>query len=124
MVYSKRITKLDEETHKNECLQNAPHDYLEKLDSLADKKLIQDVAKQLQRIFESEKGKPPGMISFFNLGFWTLMLFSCLIDADRISSADFEYPENSQYRNNTHIDWSIPAYRLEQFISQFKGENL
>ncbi len=49
------------------------------------------------------------------------MLFSCLIDADRINSADFEDPENGEHRNIV-VDWSIPVFRLEQFIDQFKGE--
>ncbi|RLD70678.1 MAG: CRISPR-associated helicase/endonuclease Cas3, partial [Bacteroidetes bacterium] len=119
--FTKRIKKEDEKTHKQECVQNAPQDYLKKLESLSDQKLIEDVLKQIKIIFESEKGKPPGMITFFYLGFWTRMLFSCLIDADRINSADFEDPENGEHRNIA-IDWSTPIFRLEQFIDQLKGE--
>ena len=117
-----RINKADEKTHKDECLKNAPRDYLEKLNVLADKKLIEEVIMQIQRIFESEKGRSPGIITLFNIGFWTRMLFSCLIDADRINSADFEDPENVQHRNSTTIDWSKPIARLEKFISQFHVE--
>ncbi len=67
--FSKRINKPDEKTHKQECLQNAPQDYLAKLESLSDQTLIEDVLKQIKIIFESEKGKPPEIISFFVLGF-------------------------------------------------------
>ena len=118
--FAKRIKKEDEKTHKQECVQNAPQDYLKKLDCLSDQKLIDDVLTQIKSIFASEKGKPPGRISFFYLGFWTRMLFSCLIDADRINSADFEEPENGEHRNIA-IDWSIPIFRLKQFIDQLKG---
>ena len=120
--FIKRINKADERTHKQECLHNAPQDYLEKLESLSDQTLIEDVLKQIKIIFEAEKGKPPGKITFFYLGLWTRMLFSCLIDADRINSADFEEPDNGEHRNIA-VDWSIPVVRLEHFIDQLKGEN-
>ncbi len=117
-----RMDKPYDKTHKDECLQNAPQHYLEKLDALVDRELIENVRTQLQKILEFEKMKSPGTIQFFNLGFWTRMLFSCLIDADRINSADFEYPENTRHRNNTPVDWLVPVNRLEKFINQFKGE--
>lgn len=120
--FSDRMKKLDGKTHKNECLRNAPRCYLEKLDTLADKELIQDVLQQLQKVIQIKDEKPPVNIQSFNLGFWTRMLFSCLIDADRINSADFEYPANTQHRNNSPVDWSVPVNRLEQAINEFSGE--
>jgi CRISPR-associated endonuclease/helicase Cas3 len=120
--FSGRMKKLDEKTHKNECMKNAPRYYMEKLDTLADKKLIQNVLQQLQNVIQIKNEKPPVNIQSFNLGFWTRMLFSCLIDADRINSADFEYPENTQHRNNSSVDWSVPVNRLEQAINEFNGE--
>ncbi len=117
-----RMNKQDEKTHKNECLKNAPRDYLEKLASLADKDLIQTILKHLQKIGQVEDLLPEKPVRYFNLGFFTRMLFSCLIDADRINSADFEFPENTQHRNNSSIDWSIPVNRFEQAINEFNGE--
>lgn len=120
--FLKRIKKSDDKTHKNESLQNAPQHYLDKIDTLADKELIQEVLTQLQKVIQIEDRKLPITIQSFNLGFWTRMLFSCLIDADRINSADFEYPENSQHRSDTPINWSIPVDRLELAIKEFSGE--
>ncbi len=120
--FSARMKKSDDSTHKNECLKNAPQYYLEKLDALSDKELIQNVLQQLQKVIQIKNEKLPVNIQSFNLGFWTRMLFSCLIDADRINSADFEYPENTQHRNNSSVDWSVPVNRLEQAINEFNGE--
>jgi len=120
--FSGRMKKLDERTHKNECMKNAPQYYMEKLDTLTDKELIQNVLQQLQNVIQIKNEKLPVNIQSFNLGFWTRMLFSCLIDADRINSADFEYPENTQHRSNSSVDWSIPVNRLEQAINEFSGE--
>jgi len=120
--FSGRIKKMDDKTHKNECLKSAPRYYLENLDALANKELIQNVLQQLQKVIQIKNEKIPVNIQSFNLGFWARMLFSCLIDADRINSADFEYPENIQHRNNTPTDWSIPVNRLELAIKEFSGD--
>ncbi len=120
--FSDRMKKQDNKTHKNEGQKNSPQYYLEKLEALADKELIQNVLQQLQKVIQINNEKLPVNIQSFNLGFWTRILFSCLIDADRINSADFEYPENSQHRNDKLIDWSIPVSRIEQAVSEFKGE--
>ena len=120
--FSARMKKLDKKTHKNESLKNAPRHYLEKLAVLADKDLVHSVLIQLQKVGQVEDILPDKPIRYFNLGFLTRMLFSCLIDADRINSADFECPENSRHRNNSPIDWSIPVNRIEQAITEFNDE--
>lgn len=120
--FSKRMKKTDNKTHKDECLENAAQDYLKRLDVLAGKDLIQTVLIQLQKVGQVEDLLPDKPLRNFNLGFFARMLFSCLIDADRINSADFEYPENAQHRSNLPIDWDIPVNRLEQAIKEFKGE--
>ncbi len=119
--FLKRMAKQDAKTHKNECLKNAPKCYLEKLESLVDRQLLKDVYAQLQKLACKGEKQLPETIQFCNLGFWTRMLFSCLIDADRVNSADFEYPENSQYRSNGDVDWSIAIDRLELAIQEFEG---
>lgn len=120
--FIKRMEKSDEKTHKNECMGNAPQYYLQKLDALTGKELIQSILQQLQNVTQIKDKTIPVNIQSFNLGFWMRILFSCLIDADRINSADFECPENTQHRSDSSVDWSSPVSRCEQAISQFKGE--
>lgn len=115
--FSGRMGKSDDKTHKKESLNSAPEHYIKRLHGLADKALIQNMWEQLRVIGQA----PNKSIRSFNIGFFCRMLFSCLIDADRINSADFEYPENKQHRNN-RPDWAVPIQRLEQAISQFNGE--
>lgn len=55
----------------------------------------------------------------FQLGFLTRLLFSCLIDADRTNSIQFEFPERSSELADTQVDWSIPVNRLEAKYDEF-----
>ncbi|MCF6238985.1 MAG: CRISPR-associated endonuclease Cas3'', partial [Candidatus Marinimicrobia bacterium] len=113
-----RMSKPDNKTHKNESLSSAPEHYIEKLNLLLNKELIQNIWGQLNVIAQA----PNQSIRSFNVGFFSRMLFSCLIDADRINSADFEHPENKEHRNNVPVDWATPIKRLEQAISEFDGD--
>ncbi|MFK5984305.1 MAG: CRISPR-associated helicase Cas3' [Pseudomonadota bacterium] len=117
--FFKRMKKVEEDTHLKECIENAPEHYLKKIEKLTNKQLMSDVLQELEQVVKNEKHE---LIRCFNLGFWTKILFSCLIDADRINSSDFELPDNTSHRNNQSIDWSIPVNRLEQAIKEFKGE--
>jgi len=56
-------------------------------------------------------------IKCFYIGFWTRFLFSCLIDADRINSADFENPNNTSHRNKA-VSWDIAINRLMLFLTE------
>lgn len=121
-VFLNRMNKSDERTHKNECLRNAPESYQNQLHAILDKNFIQTVLKQLQKIGDIEDsllGKP---LRYFNVGFFARLLFSCLIDADRINSADFECPGNTKHRNSSSIEWAIPIDRMELAIKDLKGE--
>ena len=116
--FTKRMGKSDNNTHKIECIQKAPKDFLDFVKNEINLKFIENMFNQLKNIMV--KNKP--IVNDFNIGFWTRMLFSCLIDADRTNSADFEHPENEIHRSTKKVDWSIPVNRLENFITNFKGD--
>ena len=111
--FQKRMVKPDPDTHLQECLQNADLSIKERAQKLASKPLLQTMLTQIQAICISNPSKT---IQQFYLGLWTRFLFSCLIDADRINSADFEYPDNAAYRNRP-VQWPIAVKRLESFIT-------
>ena len=53
---------------------------------------------------------------------WGSFLFSCLIDADRINSADFEKEEQSQLRSlNYKPDWQSAIDKLEAKLAGFES---
>jgi CRISPR-associated endonuclease/helicase Cas3 len=114
--FKDRILKDDALTHLAECQQNADPAILERAHKLADKNLLAAMLTQLKPLMTP----PSKTIQQFNLGFWTRFLFSCLIDADRISSADFENPENVRFRNRDKIRWDIAIDRLETHLRQLQ----
>jgi CRISPR-associated endonuclease/helicase Cas3 len=64
------------------------------------------------------------MIGAFTLGMLTRFLFSTLIDADRLDSANFENPKLEAIRNgNTFIDWKGLIVKLERHLGKFELRN-
>jgi CRISPR-associated endonuclease/helicase Cas3 len=60
----------------------------------------------------------------FRAGLLTRFLFSCLIDADRTDTADFENPENAELRHNSRYPaWGEFITALEQRLEQFETRN-
>lgn len=119
--FYKRMEKDDNKTHKSECIENASKDYLKQINLLLNIELLESVVIEINKLAAISGDKNAQQIWSFHQGLWTRFLFSCLVDADRMNSADFEKPENVQYRNNK-IDWSIAVNRLEQAIHKFKGD--
>lgn len=113
---SKRLTKVDELTHLKNCLENADKQLLAKVESIVNDTLIiqlfEPIRLMLQRSDISLKGK------MFYLGCFTRFLFSCLIDADRINSADFEHQHQKSLRQlDKKPNWQIAIDSLEQYLS-------
>lgn len=115
-LFKKRIEKLDEQTHLSECQQKGAG-ILQQAQALASKDLLIAMLKRLKTLTN-----PSETITYFNRGMWTRFLFSCLIDADRISSADFECAENTAYRQRQKPDWVIAVARLENRLKQFADQ--
>ncbi len=116
--FIERMYKEDEKTHKTESLGCADKDLIQELENLLDQEFVRRILTHIAKIAQKQKS----LVRHFNIGIFTRMLFSCLIDADRISSADFENPENKQHRNAQPVDWSIPISRFERALSELKGE--
>lgn len=112
--FNQRIKKSDTLTHLEECTQNADDHILEKAKLLASESLVNTMIAQLDQFTQS---KQPNTIKQFYIGFWTRFLFSCLIDADRINSADFENPYQAAHRNKPVL-WDIAIHRLECFLTE------
>jgi CRISPR-associated endonuclease/helicase Cas3 len=119
--FKERMQKLDNYTHLEECQQNAAPEIIQHAQQLADKALLSAMQKQFDQLMTLAKSQNSTMIFQFYLGFWTRFLFSCLIDADRINSADFENIEQADYRNR-QVDWTIAVDRVAHFLSQFPAK--
>lgn len=115
--FLRRMNKDSKKTHLDECKKRADKDVLDKVNKLAVLSTIQECSQQLRKLFDPSRKRSP-LIQAFHLGLWTRFLFSCLIDADRIDSADFENPQNKKLRLKTQPDWQVAIDRLEKKLAQ------
>jgi CRISPR-associated endonuclease/helicase Cas3 len=118
--FRRRITKDDAKTHFEECVENADPEIIHRLEELTTKEFLKNFLGKIVDIVQPDK-KESDLVKAFRLGLLTRFLFSCLIDADRIDSADFEYPDNRRYRLSGTVDWQIAIDRLEAKIAGFTG---
>lgn len=116
--FMERMGKDDRKTHNTESCNSAPEYLIEQLEQLFNQELVRQTLVQIEKVTQSQGGAA----RCFNVGFFARMLFSCLIDADRINSADFETPDNKQHRSNYPPAWSAPIDRFEQALTELKGE--
>ena len=118
-VWKKRFEKEDELTHLAECEQNADEAVKQKARELAGENLIRSLLNAVKPILSdptiNEKTKE------FYLGCLTRFLFSCLIDADRINSSDFERETQKEVRRLTEKpDWQSAIDKLETHLAGFE----
>lgn len=116
-----RIRKADDLTHLQECIKAADTEILTKAASFASLDFIKDVVNKLKQ-HSAEASGYSEIVRAFNLGFYTKFLFSCLIDADRVNSADFENPEYSQHRHQKP-NWEDACLRVEAFVATLECRN-
>lgn len=121
-VFSDRMKKSDDKVHLNECKLNADDEILEEIERLANVDLIKEMLGDLRKFINFDD---PTMVDYFNLGFFTRFLFSCLIDADRLSSAEFEDEArfDERLKNSRPVKWSVAINRLESHLSSLPIRN-
>jgi len=115
-AFTKRIGKSDEKTHLKECFSFLECHNLEKINNLVGGKLIETCIGHIAALVSSNSEESE-VVKYFNLGLWTRFLFSCLIDADRIDSSDFDNPANREYRRKGQPDWDLVVERLEERLA-------
>ncbi len=115
--YSQRVAKDYKKTHFEEILDKAPGELVELAKDIL---LADEVLNELMGVFK----KIPHKGQDIYLGMLCRFLFSCLLDADRIDTANFENPENKDVRlNNQYPGWDRFITALEKRLSEFIIEN-
>ena len=121
VVWQKRFNKDDSLTHLSECLQNTDESVLRQAEGLADKALLVQMLAPLKAVLMLPEAQAGHQIKEFYLGCFTRFLFSCLIDADRINSADFERENQKKIRRlQEKPDWQAAIAKLEAKLAQFE----
>lgn len=125
-TFSKRMRKPDERTYLSEVLQKADAHLLARARSLLAKpEMIQAFQIWVSRILDKAPGATPGdkaasPASSVQLGLLVRALFSCLIDADRIDTADFEHPGQARRRlRGNYPAWDTLIERFETRLATF-----
>ncbi len=121
-IFTRRTSKWDDQSHLREAIS--------KMDALIGKRfrelssmpsLIGGIEDSLRKIVRGEKVEA---IIRFKVGLLVRSLFSCLIDADRIDTADFEKPLAARYRlNRQYTEWPLLIERLEKHLQGFTLRN-
>ncbi|WP_032091951.1 CRISPR-associated helicase/endonuclease Cas3 [Necropsobacter rosorum] len=118
-TWKKRFEKADELTHLAECERNADKIVGQTAQTLAGENLIRELLNAFKPILSDKETNKKS--KEFYLGCLTRFLFSCLIDADRINSADFEQEHQKDIRRLTKKpDWQTAINKLEARLAGFE----
>ena len=119
-IWKKRFEKEDELTHLAECEQNADEAIQQKAHELVGENLIRSLLNAVKPILSGQTTN--NKIKEFYLGCLTRFLFSCLIDADRINSSDFEREAQKEIRRLAEKpDWQSAIDKLETHLASFEN---
>ena len=119
-IWKKRFEKENELTHLAECEQNADEAVRQKARELAGENLIRSLLNAVKPILSDQATN--NKIKEFYLGCLTRFLFSCLIDADRINSSDFEREAQKEIRRLTEKpNWQSAIDKLETHLPSFEN---
>jgi len=121
--FNRRMTKSPEKTHFDEANSYMNDEIKLKFDTIISESLfIKDLIYKLRSLRETNDSKET---LSFKYGLLIRFLYSCLIDADRLNTADFEFPSGAKLRNNgDYVAWNILIERLNTKLLDFeKKEN-
>jgi CRISPR-associated endonuclease/helicase Cas3 len=118
--FKKRMDKLEENTHSDEALSNLETSEVQQLNDILSKNVGKQLLDKLATLKESNDLKET---LTFKYGLLIRFLFSCVIDADRLDTADFEFPQNEQVRNyGQYYAWETLIERFNNKIKEFENK--
>ncbi|MGB8213616.1 MAG: CRISPR-associated helicase Cas3' [Anaerolineales bacterium] len=119
--FTRRMEKAEENTHTDEAFFNLGEQ--EKLTInrlLADEKLVKQLIEKFKLLKEDKDSQDT---SLFKCGLLIRFLLSCLLDADRLDTADFETPHNVRIRNyGQYHPWETLIQRLDNKLGEFENK--
>ena len=124
--FTKRMNKRDDRTHLAEAVRNMDSPIKNRFHELVNTSgLIDGLKESIRQVMSRDAVKRldprANPIIQFKLGLLVRFLFSCLIDADRVDTADFEKPKAAKYRpNGIYAQWPRLIERLERHLQGFE----
>jgi CRISPR-associated endonuclease/helicase Cas3 len=120
-AFNKRMGKPDERCHLTEITGKVEDELLKKINNLlTDGECVNEIVDLLKRINQINNNE---ILKRFQAGLSVRMLFSCLIDADRTDTANFENPEHASLRQDGNfVEWDVLIDRLEKKLQDFENK--
>ena len=118
--FTKRMGKPGDKTHLDEARKAADPAVLARCAALlADPDLVEELTCVLREVAQQNRVAGAGtQATFQQLGLVVRFLFSCLIDADRTDTANFEDPRGERFRpSGAYPGWLTLRQRLEQHLA-------
>jgi CRISPR-associated endonuclease/helicase Cas3 len=111
-----RLRRHEAKTFRQECVEKADPVILSEIDRLlGSSSLLEEFKTVASHLKASTNGKTTRLIAFSLL---TRFLFSCLLDADRLSTANFEKVRDARFRTTGYIpNWPSLVAKLEDHLS-------
>ncbi|MBF8274945.1 MAG: CRISPR-associated protein Cas3 [Candidatus Brocadiaceae bacterium] len=121
-VFSRRMAKPKDKTHLEEAgIKVDASIQCHANELLASTTIENELRRRLESLW---RDKPSSEICAFRLGLLVRFVFSALIDADRLNSADFENVAAARERyNGCYLEWSVLVVKLEAHLAGFKAKN-
>ena len=119
-TFDKRMRKSNERTHIDQAIKLADVAVLDRASQLVSSSALM---AELKTLVENVVHKnPQRMVLQQKLGLAVRFLFSCLIDADRIDTADFEHKSVRKYRpKGDYVAWPVLIARLEDHLQSMNA---
>ncbi|OYV91355.1 MAG: CRISPR-associated helicase/endonuclease Cas3 [Acidiphilium sp. 37-60-79] len=121
--FAKRLRKAEQNAHLDEAVAQLEHGIAERVDELVHHgNIVDDFVEIIKAIVNGEsRAAGSNTIVAFKIGLLARMLFSSLIDADRVDTADFEQPRSGRLRyQGDYPAWDILIDRLEAKLRTFE----
>lgn len=117
-VYSRRISKNEEKTHVNEVIDKIEDKVKTRISEiLQERDFSQNIINQFKALKTNLDSKET---LCFKYGLMIRFLYSCLIDADRLDTADFEVPDLKKLRHyGNYENWEVLIDRLNKKLDDF-----
>ena len=121
--FSRRMNKSEEKCHLIEAERSANKKIVENANQmLADEALVERLVAITNQIAQGVQRR--GTVFKFHISLLVRYLFSCLIDADRLDTANFESPRQAKHRQDgKYEEWELLINRLNTKLNAFSIEN-
>ncbi len=122
-AFGRRMDKTAERTHLEEALAQADEPILALVrDRLSNPEILTAVRGIMASIVRDAPVRDDkSVVAQLQFGFLVRFLLSCLLDADRIDTADFEKPHAKRLRmRGQYAEWDVLISRLEDHLEGFE----